>query len=262
MESSSEADRLLAKSDESTTREQLILTGLRPKMKALDAGGGAGFVTRIMADIVGSSGEAHLADLSEDRLSAARAHTSDYKNCFFHQTDLGHLRLQNDQFDYAFCRFVFEYLKNQEQVLAEMIRVVKPGGKVVVGDLDYNMLNHYPADKARDEKLQELIHQLQTTGRWDPYAGRRLYTQFYRAGLRDIKVHLLPHHLIYGQITERDYNNMKAKLDQMKKLQQSGEIQLSYDMSEFASSFLSFFETQERFTYTTLILVEAQKAAL
>ncbi len=258
MESPREADRLILKSDADTSRQQLELTGLKAGMVAVDAGGGAGFVSKIMSEIVGKDGRVILVDQSEDRLKHAEEYVS-AKNMIYRQSPLEKIRLEDESVDYIFCRFVFEYLNDPNVVLKEFLRVAKPGAKIVVGDLDYNCLNHYPLKPSTEAQLHQVISELQRLKYFDPYIGRKLYTMFYRSQLNDIKVHILPHHLIYGESNTRDFENWKQKIEMIEQLAEENVIKLDFDIREFKNEFLKFFKDPERFSYTPLILVEAVK---
>lgn len=259
MESARESERLWLKSDAETSKQQLIMTGLKPGMIVLDAGGGAGFVTRIMSEIVGSTGEAILADLSEERLKVAKEQNRDRRNIAYIQGPLENLRISDNSIDFIFCRFVFEYLNDPSSVMNEFVRICKPGGKIVVGDLDYNMLSHYPISPRLESQIREIISKLEQAKMWDPYAGRKLYHWFSTKKLSKIKVHMLPHHLIYGEAQSRDTINWAMKIDQMEELSKKGVLQFSFDINEFRNEFMKFFENPHRFSYSPLFLVEAHK---
>lgn len=259
METPQEGERLLVKSNSETTKEQLILTGLNPGMTCLDAGGGAGFVTSIMADIVQKDGLAILVDQSEQRLNDARSHNSSHSNVQYIQTELEKIPLESTTIDYVFCRFVFEYLSNPEKVFDELLRICKPGGKLVVGDLDHNIMNHYPLTQRLYMGLMEISTALQNIGLWDPYSGRKIYSYFHSRKLIQTKVHMIPHHLIYGEASEADLMNMDMKLKRIEDMQSQKQIELPFEMADYRKEFMTFFRDPGRFTYTPLILVEGVK---
>jgi ubiquinone/menaquinone biosynthesis C-methylase UbiE len=259
MESKVEAERLLQKSDEASSREQLVLTGLSRGMTAVDAGGGAGFVTRIIADLVGDHGKAIILDQSGDRLEAARAYCQPFGHIDFIQTSLEKILLPDASVDYIWCRFVFEYLKDPKTTFKEFIRIAKPGAKIVVADLDYNCMSHYPLEPRLEIQLREIASELERTKFWDPYAGRKIYSYYAENGLSDVQVRLIPHHLIYGESNPRDIANWKQKLEIIDQLTKAGTIRLSFDLEKFKTEFFKFFENPNRFSYSPLILVEGRK---
>lgn len=259
MESEAEAGRLLAKSEYGTTKEQLLATGLKPGFQAADAGGGAGFVTKIMAEIVGEAGHVTLIDQASKRLDAAKAYCKEFTNISYLSSDLEKIALEGECFDYLFCRFVFEYLREPQMVFDELYRLIKPGGKLVIGDLDYNVLSHHPLPSELEINLREIAEKLEKLKVWDPYAGRKLYRMFYHAGLRSVRVHMIPHHLIYGEARRKDIENWQAKIDQLEAWQKEGKLSLSFSMEKFGSDFMKFFKSPDRFSYSPLFLVEGQK---
>lgn len=260
MDSSREADRLLKKSDYQSTKDQLLETGLSSGMLAMDAGGGAGFVTKIMHEIVGDAGRVSLVDLSQERLSVARQHTGGPNNIDFVASDLAKIPVASNSYDYIFCRFVFEYLPDPQSVLKEFFRIIKPGGHVVVGDLDHNILSHYPISKELESQYLEIVTQLEKMKSWDPYVGRKLYTWFYEQGFSNIDVSFRAHHLIYGPLQTRDRENMQSKFDQVGDLIAAGRIQVGFDFKVFVKEFMEFFESPGRFSYSPLVIVRATKA--
>lgn len=264
MEHPDESVRLQIKTDQSSTQKQLIQTGLaelKGQPHIVDAGSGSGAVAKEMAEIAVqqyAQSSITLLDGSKERLEAAKQHLGDYENIAlqFRGCRLEQIPLDNNSVDFLFCRFVFEYLEDQEVVFNEFCRIVRPGGKLVVGDLDYNGMTHYPLGPVLEEQISELSKVIQESGSLDVYAGRRIYSYFQRAGLTDIDIHLSAHHLFWGDLSSPNEINWTAKLDQLIQYQDKGAIKLSFDLREFKTNFMEFLRSPERFSYTPLILVE------
>jgi SAM-dependent methyltransferase len=256
MESQSEAQRLELKTDADETRRQLALTGLRAGMRALDAGAGTGAVARVMAEAVGSKGSVVAFDGSAERL-AAGAQASSATNLSFVAGDLYAPALPEGSFDFIWCRFVFEYLAEPDRALSQLQRLLKPGGKLVVGDLDGNTVFHHPMPPEVESGLARLMRALE--GRFDPFAGRKLFHRFRRAGLADVRVHMLPYHLYAGTAPERDMLNWEAKF---RTVREAGARAFgsheAYD--RFGARFLEMLRDPDAFTYSTLFLVEGIRA--
>jgi ubiquinone/menaquinone biosynthesis C-methylase UbiE len=202
MESEAEAQRLERQARTLPVRAQLELTGLAPGMAALDAGCGPGVTSEVMADLVGPTGSVVALELSPERLAEARARCERLPQCRFVQADVRDTRLPDASFDYTWCQFVFEYLPRPEVALEELLRVTRPGGRVVVTDMDgIGDLNWpFPADLQED--FQKLVAAVTATG-FDMRVGRKLFHMFRRAGLEDVRVHLSPLWLVAGQADER-----------------------------------------------------------
>lgn len=268
MENAGESQRLQTKTDIASTREQLLLTGLgninSEFVHIVDAGCGAGVVSKVMGEVA-SQKYKHttltLLDASDQRLNSARVVLEDSAkiNYRFYECNLSNIPLETNSVDYVFCRFVFEYLSDPKTVLSEIVRIAKPGGKIVVGDLDFNCLNHYPLNPEIESNLQELMSELSKRKLLDPYVGRKLYHMFLEQKLQGIKINMIPHHLFYGPLAKSDEINWTSKLDQMLEVVPREEIKLSFDIKIFKAKFLDFLRSPERFSYTPLILVEGIK---
>jgi SAM-dependent methyltransferase len=256
MESEGEGQRLEAKTDPAETQRQLALVGLRPGFRALDAGAGTGAVARVMAEMVGSGGSVVAFDGSEDRI-AAGARMSSAANLAFVAGDLYAPSLPAGSFDFIWCRFLFEYLEDPDRMLLQLVKLLKPGGKLVVGDLDGNSVFHYPIPADVEADLSRLMRALE--GRFDPFAGRKLYHRFRRAGLVDLRVHMLPYHLYAGTAPEREMLNWQAKFDTLREVgtREFGSIE-AYE--RFGKRFLQMLRDPDSLTYSTLFLVEGVRS--
>jgi ubiquinone/menaquinone biosynthesis C-methylase UbiE len=268
MESEAESKRLLVKSNHEKTAEQLIATGLvslKKGSRIVDAGSGVGHVAEVAGSLLKYSFELpqiNLLDLSYERLSAAKSRLDADREVDYSYTtcDLTrHIPLPSESVDYVFCRFVFEYFFEQQAAFNELYRILKPGGKLVIGDLDYNCMTHYPLDASLEKNLLSLVGTLEKKCLFDPYAGRKIYSFFHRAQLEDIKVHFYAHHLFYGSLPGSDEFNWLAKLERMIEHQKKGTIEFDFDVREFTQKFHEFLKSPGRFSYTPLILVEGRK---
>lgn len=267
MEHENEAVRLLRKDRSDQTRRQLFESGIGLLNDApclVDAGSGSGVVAKQMAEIatnIYSNAEIILLDASSARLTAAKENLQHLTtiNKQFINCKLESIALPDNAVDYVFCRFVFEYVSNPRAVFSELARIVKPGGKLVVGDLDQNSLTHFPLSDILQKQLDELVAAVEKTGLLDFQAGRKIYSYFYDANFANIKVNLYAHHLFHGELTDNDYFNWSNKIDQLIQFQEQSVIALSYDLVEFKHEFMSFLLSPRRFSYTPLILVEGVK---
>ncbi len=255
MESSGEAQRLEAKTDPERVRQRLELVGLRPGMRALDAGAGTGAVARVMAQMVGPAGQVLAADFSLERSrhGAQLAKDSAIANLRFVVDDLHRPALRPRSFDFVWCEFVFEYLSDPDAVLAQLAELVREGGKLVVGDLDGNGTFHYPIPPELERALGKLQQVLE--GSFDPYAGRKLYHRFYKLDLVPSAVHVLPYHLYAGRIPEEELSNWKAKLAVLRS-RAGAALGGTESFDKLASAFVDLLRSPESLTYSVLFLVE------
>ena len=260
MEHASEAERLEAKTETSVSERLLSLVGLAQGMRALDAGAGTGAVARVMSRLVGPSGGVVAVDQSVERLEHGRrlAEEAGIDNLTFMSADLEAGPIHAPPFDFVWCRFVFEYLGAPDRALANLVASTRTGGKVVVGDLDGNGVFHYPCPPEVESGLAKVIHALD--GRFDPYAGRKLYARFKRQGLTDVRVHAEPYHLYAGAALEPAMQNWRQKLATIRSVAIRGfESEVAFD--RWAASFLDLLRDPDSFTYSVLVLVEGTRTS-
>jgi ubiquinone/menaquinone biosynthesis C-methylase UbiE len=253
MESPDEAGRLEAKTKTKDSQEQLQLVGLSEGMRALDAGAGTGAVARVMANLVGASGSVVALDQSQNRLEAGRNLAAGVRNLEFQQGDLYDTKLPSESFDLVWSRFVFEYLAEPHRALAELIRVTKVGGKIVLADLDGNGVFHYPLSDYISSGLRKLLPALE--GHFDPHAGRKLYSWLHEAGLRDLRVHALPYHLYASSISESDLENWNEKFRVIRPYAMKGfGSDGAYD--DFVGAFIEMLQDPSVMSYSVLLIAE------
>ena len=222
-------------------------------MRALDVGCGTGAVTRTMAKIA-APGRVVGVDISASRLAQARElAAADGVEAEFIEGDACHLPLPSASFDYAWSRFLFEYLPEPVRALAELSRVTRPGGTVVVADLDGQLEQFYPLEASVRSGLLEGLRLLGEAG-FDPWVGRKLYHWFCRAGLSDIGVGVVPYQAYAGGLSERDFINWREKLGTGKDylIQHTGDRELWERLYE---ELLTQIRRPDVFYYCSLITV-------
>jgi ubiquinone/menaquinone biosynthesis C-methylase UbiE len=110
------------------------LAEVRKGMWVLDVATGPGEPALTVARRVGPAGLVIGVDFSSAMLRRARAQAkkSGVRNAHFCEMDAERLVLDGMMFDRAFCRFGLMLMPDAERALAEMHRVLAPGGRVAV----------------------------------------------------------------------------------------------------------------------------------
>lgn len=112
----------------------LEVSDVRPDMRVLDVACGPGFVAMAFApkcrSVVGIDATDRL--VARARAEAARRAIT---NVTFTLGNVERMPFGRDEFDIATCRFAFHHFAHPRQVLAEMARVLKPGGRMVIVDM-------------------------------------------------------------------------------------------------------------------------------
>ncbi len=259
MENPLESSRLEDKTDAAAVRRRLELVGLGRGMRALDVGAGTGAVSRVMSELVGDGGEVVALDASTERMKFGARKACGARNIHFLASDLYSPALRNQSFDFVWSEFVFEYLPEPDAAVAHLVQLLRPGGKLVVADLDGNGLFHYPIDPTLEATLNKLAQGLR--GVFDPFAGRKLYHRFRRAGLGSIRVHALPYHLYAGAAPDEAMRNWELKMQTLRPrgIRALGGREQEYD--QFALEYLKLLRDPEVLNYSVLFLVEGIKPA-
>jgi arsenite methyltransferase len=121
--------------------------------RILDVGCGPGFYVEELLDAVAPDGAVVGVDGSPQMLAAAAARCGRQPNVAFHQGDATALPVDDASFDAALCVQVLEYVDDPTVALAQMHRVLRPGGRVVVWDVDWATVTWHSEDPARMERV-------------------------------------------------------------------------------------------------------------
>lgn len=137
-----------------------------PKLKILDFGSGFGKT----ADYYAKWHEVTAIELNPE-MTELRYHENDYMQI---SGDFKVLRNYNDQFDLVICHNVIEYAANQEEIFAELSRILKPGGKLsIVKHNTYGRAMSAAVFEENPQKALDLIFENKDVG--NTFGNRRLY---------------------------------------------------------------------------------------
>lgn len=106
-----------------------LLPHLAPGMNILDFGCGPGTISVGLADRI-APGTLHGIDMEESQIELARAAASDggHDNMLFDVGNVYELPFEDNTFDAAHCHAVLMHIPDTQRALAEVKRVLKPGG--------------------------------------------------------------------------------------------------------------------------------------
>ena len=112
------------------------LGAIDPGMAVIDIGCGAGVDTLIAALMVGPGGKAVGIDMTPEMIERANENLNQMglPNVSFHQASAENLDFSPESFDVAISNGALNLVVNKEQALAEIYRVLKPGGRLMVAD--------------------------------------------------------------------------------------------------------------------------------
>jgi ubiquinone/menaquinone biosynthesis C-methylase UbiE len=166
-------------------RQTYTLLALQPGQMILDVGCGTGEDVRNLAELVGSTGKVVGVDKSATMIATARERSGGFGAPLdFQQADITQLPFADATFDGVRTERVFQHLSDRRAALAELVRVTKPGGHIVVTDTDQGMT----AGTASNRVLTRRILTFQDDDTQNGWSGRELPGLFQQAGLTQIQV--------------------------------------------------------------------------
>jgi SAM-dependent methyltransferase len=161
-------------------RQQLAL---QPGERLLDVGCGLGDTTVALAADLGPGGEAVGIDASAAMLAVACDRAGDV-TCPVRFTvgDATALDEPDDAFDAVRCERTLQWVSDPSAAVAEMARVLKPGGRLALIDTDWSTLTVEVGDPEAEAVVQDAVR---TERNRPSQVGRRLSALVCAAGLDD-----------------------------------------------------------------------------
>jgi ubiquinone/menaquinone biosynthesis C-methylase UbiE len=179
----------LSRLNDLINRRALGEFGLRGGERVADFGSGLGQLTRALARAVGPGGrvvgiERSREQIDEATRQALSAGEGDLVE--FRLGDVAEPPLRDDEwgtFDVAHARFVLEHVPDPLAVARQMVRAVRPGGRVILQDDDHAAMRLYPEPPGFGPLWEAYARTYDRNGN-DPYIGRRLVWLLHEAGAR------------------------------------------------------------------------------
>jgi ubiquinone/menaquinone biosynthesis C-methylase UbiE len=119
---------------------------LRPEMEVADVGAGTGYLAAGLAPLVK---QVYVLDGSAEMLYQARQNLGEFNNLIFQIAEGDSLPLPDSSLDAVFANMYLHHIPDPLQAIREMTRLLKPGGRLVITDMDahpYTWLKEEMAD--------------------------------------------------------------------------------------------------------------------
>jgi SAM-dependent methyltransferase len=189
--SKNETDRLLRQADELASDNAALLdrVGLRPGHSAIDLGCGPRGIVDLLIERVSPGGRVVGldADATHAAMAAEFAAAQGLAGVEFVTADARHTGLPSGSFDLVHARTLLINVPDPVRVVAEMVRLARPGGCVAVMEPDTEYAMCYPPHPAFT-RLREIFPVVFSRNGADPHMGRRVPELFRQAGLADVRV--------------------------------------------------------------------------
>ncbi len=174
-----------------TARRAKILEALalKPGFRVLDVGSGPAHQVFEMSSVMGNSGRIDGVDAAESALDIARQRCSELDNVNFQLGDASNLPFDDATFDAVMSSQVFEYLDDVSGAIAEMFRVLKSGGGVLIHDSEWGALLWRSSDPERMARIMKI---------WDghladPHLPQSLSRKLTDAGFKNVRAEPVVH---------------------------------------------------------------------
>jgi demethylmenaquinone methyltransferase/2-methoxy-6-polyprenyl-1,4-benzoquinol methylase len=121
----------------------LYISKVRPGQKVLDIAGGTGDLAKGFLKKVGEKGTVYLTDINDSMLKVGRNKFLDLglsKNLFYIQANAETLPFQENYFDCISIGFGLRNFTNKEKALQSILRVLKPGGSLLILEFSHPLL--------------------------------------------------------------------------------------------------------------------------
>lgn len=113
--------------------ELLRIADLQRGERVLDVACGTGLIARLAADLVGPTGSVTAIDIAPDMIDFAKTIESPLGIPIeWHVCDAASLPLADDSYDVVLCQMGLMFIDDRAAAVAEMRRVLAPGGRLVV----------------------------------------------------------------------------------------------------------------------------------
>ena len=208
------------------TELMLDLAGVTVGSHVLDLGAGTGDQTLLAARRVGPGGMVLATDISASMLALTQeaARAADLSNVQTRVMDAQRLELERGSFDAAMARFSLQFVPDVPRALAEVRRVLKPGGRfaaVVFSAVERNPFRAAP--QAIASRLAGRQFPEPGPGVWALNDPTTLRDPFQQAGFRDVDVRPVPFVYRFPSLADARQNLEEAQPPLVKLLNELSE---------------------------------------
>jgi SAM-dependent methyltransferase len=185
--------RVLSRVMHPTTSSLFDRVGVASGHCCLDVGCGGGDVTLALGRRVAPHGSAVGVDIDDTKLAIARDEAAQEaaKNVDFRHCDI-RVDPIDATFDLVYARFLLTHLSDPSAAVGVFYDHVKPGGTLIVEDIEFSGYFTHPASEAV-ERYRELYCATVSRRGGDPNIGPRLPSLLLQSGFTNVEVAVVQH---------------------------------------------------------------------
>jgi SAM-dependent methyltransferase len=167
--------------------------------RVLEVGCGPGFVTPRLLELVGN-GSVTSIDNDPEMVGLARRRLEGRERVDVLEGSAQDLKFDDETFDAATARLVFQHLPDSNAALAELHRVLRPGGRLFITDIDGDWELLLDPEPPHLEEVSGAFERLRSERGGNLKIGRQLPRLLRDAGFRDLALDVVAiHSLIDGR---------------------------------------------------------------
>lgn len=152
----------------------------------LDAGCGTGEITSRLADLYPGASVLGI-DIIDEHLDLARSrYVSLGSRVRFEHQSIYEIQAPDGAFDLTVCRHVVHSIPYPDRVVAELVRVTRPGGYLHLIPEDYGMLRFQRGELDPADFWHTVPRTFEKATHTDLYIGRNVYSILHAMGLDDV----------------------------------------------------------------------------
>lgn len=169
------------------TKNILEIDGRLDGKRFLDMGCGGGSIALMVAKMVGKTGYVTAIDFDKEIVELARKDAIQHRiNNVTYKTLNAYDIDYKDVFDIAYARFLLSHLKDPLTVIRNMLKALKPKGRLIIEDVDFSGHFCIPGCKAFDSYLHYYVTAAKNNGQ-DANIGLSLVKLFKIANVRSVE---------------------------------------------------------------------------
>ena len=222
----------------SSSQAFLKSQGVKEGMHCLEAGCGAGAVSRLLKELLGTSGTLTGFDMDAESIEMAARLFADEVGATFKVLNIEQDEFVDDQqYDVIYCRFFLEHLKDPFRCIRLLSKKLKPGGLFIAQDIDCGGLFCWP-ENAAYQRNAELLAQLINVRGGQPDFGRCLPGMLKKAGYLHVNIRVENLAFLDGegkQFMPLTLEALRKGLLEEELISKSDYMTLLYDLREFCN---------------------------
>ena len=169
--------------------------GLQDGMSVLELGSGGGFVTEKLLSLLPHI-SITILDISPVMLEQSKKYLQSQagQRVTFVEASITNTGLPDNSFDLAFGRLIFQHLPDPISAAREVYRVLKPGGKIVITDIDDELLWLSEPSIREAQFILDKTAYLQGQRGGNRFIGRQLWSILKETGFRNLDLETILSH--------------------------------------------------------------------